>query len=415
MLESLFNYPTVLARHRNAPLFEERDRYLRHRAQQGCAHGTLLRIARELLLIVQRLDMPSKLLVTAQQINTAAERWVRQQCRRGRAHSFRWSRELFVQVATDWLRFLGRFEEPTAKLLPFQGVIEEFCRWMNTERGLSSVTVRNYSWHLKQFLKWCEEHDRPWAGIQISDVDAFLSSRNDKGWGRVSIATSAKALKAFFRYAGQRCWCHPMIAPAIQGPRLFSQDSLPSGPSWKEVERLIGCLTSDQPRDIRDRAIILLFALYGLRSSEVARFRLEDIDWKSSRLSVHRSKQRKAQTYPLTSTVGYAIIRYLRTVRQQSSHREIFLTLKAPLRPLSVGGLYNIVSRCIASAEVQTRHKGPHALRHACAMHLISVGLSLKEIGDHLGHSSTSSTRIYAKVNLAQLRRVADIDLGGLS
>jgi integrase/recombinase XerD len=158
----------------------------------------------------------------------------------------------------------------------------------------------------------------------------------------------------------------------------------------------------------------LLFALYGLRSSEVARLRLDDIDWENSRLSVYRPKQRKTQTYPLISTVGNAIIRYLRTVRQQSSHREIFLRLKAPLRPLSAGGLYNIVSQCIVNAEVQTRHKGPHALRHACAMHLVSKGLSLKEIGDHLGHRSTSATRIYAKVNLAQLRLVADLDLGGL-
>ena len=415
MLESLFKYPAALARHRNAPLFEERNRYLRHRAQQGCAHETLRRIARELPPVVQLLDIPSKSLVTTQQISVAAERWARQQCRRGRAHSFRWSRELFAQVATDWLRFLGRLEESAAKPFPFDGVVKEFCEWMSAERGLSSVTVRNYSWHLKQFLKWCEKHDHPWPGIRLCDVDAFLSSHNDKGWCRVSIATSAKALKAFFHYAGQRCWCDPMIAPAIQGPRLFSQENLPSGPTWQEVERLIGCLTPDHPRDIRDRAILLLFALYGLRSSEVARLRLEDIDWESSRLSVYRSKPRKAQTYPLASTVGHAIIRYLRTVRPQSSHREIFLTFKAPLRPLSVGGLYNIVSRCTAQAEVQTRHKGPHALRHACAMHLVSQGLSLKEIGDHLGHGSTCATRIYAKVNLAELRRVADVDLGGWS
>ena len=66
MLESLFKYPAVQARQRNAPLFEERDRYLRHRAKQGCAHETLLRIARELPLIVQLLDVPSKSRVTAQ-------------------------------------------------------------------------------------------------------------------------------------------------------------------------------------------------------------------------------------------------------------------------------------------------------------------------------------------------------------
>lgn len=415
MLENLFKYPAVLSRHRNAPLFDERDRYLRDRAQQGCAHQTLLRIARELLPVVALLKMPSASRMTAEQIGTVAERWARQQYRRGRAHSLRWSRKLFVQTAVDWLRFLGRLDEPTAKPLPFKAEIEEYCGWMTAERGLSPITIYNYSWHLKQFLQWCEEHSQPLDGIQVSDVDAFLGSRGNKGWCRVSIATSVKALKSFFYYAGQRGRCNPRIATAVQGPRLFSQSTLPSGPSWEGVERLITHVTSDQPRDIRDRAIILLFALYGLRSREVARLRLENIDWENSRLSVYRSKQRKPQTYPLISTVGNALIRYLRTVRPQSSHREIFLTLKAPLRPISAGGLYDIVSRCMINAEIQTRHKGPHALRHACAMHLVTQGLSLKEIGDHLGHRSSSSTRIYAKVNLPELRVVADLDLGGLS
>jgi integrase/recombinase XerD len=63
---------------------------------------------------------------------------------------------------------------------------------------------------------------------------------------------------------------------------------------------------------------------------------------------------------------------------------------------------------------VPLAHYGPHALRHACASHLMEQGLSLKEIGDHLGHRLPDTTRIYAKVDLAGLRRVADFDLGGL-
>lgn len=84
-------------------------------------------------------------------------------------------------------------------------------------------------------------------------------------------------------------------------------------------------------------------------------------------------------------------------------------------RWLSVGGLYNVVSRCMANVGLHPKHRGPHALRHACAVHLVTQGLSLKEIGDHLGHRSTSATRIYAKVNLPELRLVADVDLAGLS
>lgn len=414
MLANLFKYPAVLARHQNAPLLEERERYLRHHAEQGFARETLLRIARELPHVVQLLNLPHTPLVTDQQVRTAADRWAKQQRRRGRAHTLKWPREHFVRIATDWLRFHGRLHEPTLKPPPFVGFIEQFSEWMRAERGLSSVTISNYCWHVAQFLQRCEDHNRPLAIVHACDIDAFLGSLSDKGWCRVSIASCAKALKAFFLYAEQRCWCRPMIAPAIQGPRLFPLDSLPSGPTWDEVNRIIGCLATEQPRDIRDRAIILLFALYGLRSGEVARLRLEDVNWEASRLSVYRSKQRRSQTYPLTPLVGHAIIRYLRTVRQQSSHRQIFLTLKAPLRPLSIGGLYNIVNRCIANAQVQTKHNGPHTLRHACAMHLVSEGLSLKEIGDHLGHRSSSATRIYAKVNLPQLRLVADVDLGGL-
>jgi integrase/recombinase XerD len=59
-------------------------------------------------------------------------------------------------------------------------------------------------------------------------------------------------------------------------------------------------------------------------------------------------------------------------------------------------------------------HRGPHCLRHACASHLVAAGLSLKEIGDHLGHRSPYATRVYAKVDLAGLRQVADFDLRGL-
>jgi site-specific recombinase XerD len=195
-------------------------------------------------------------------------------------------------------------DEPAPKSPPFAGLIAQFSEWMKTERGLSSVTISNYSWHVTQFLQWCEDHNRALATVRVTDVDSFLASRGDKAWCRVSIATCVKALKAFFLHAEQRCWCDPLIASAIQGPRIFSQETLPSGPSWEGVNRIINSLATEQPRDIRDRAIIFLFALYGLRSGEVARLRLEDINWESSRLSVHRPKQRRFQTYPMTPLVG---------------------------------------------------------------------------------------------------------------
>jgi site-specific recombinase XerD len=138
------------------------------------------------------------------------------------------------------------------------------------------------------------------------------------------------------------------------------------------------------------------------------------MNWEKEVISVARPKQRRTQQYPLVDEVGEAILRYLRQVRPRCGRREIFLTLKAPFRPLSPGALYHVVSTRLSELSITTLRHGPHSLKHACAGHLVSEGLSLKQIGDHLGHRSAYATRVYAKVDLSGLRQVADFDLGDL-
>jgi len=171
---------------------------------------------------------------------------------------------------------------------------------------------------------------------------------------------------------------------------------------------------TDRPRDVRDRAILMLLAIYGMRAGEVASLQLDQVDWRKRVIRVHRLKRREPQLYPLVLSVAVALARYIDTTRPKTPHREIFIGLQAPKRPLTGGAIYNIVSRQFLALGVQIAHHGPHALRHACATRLIAEGLSLKEIGDHLGHRSTSATGIYAKVDLAALREVGDFDLGSL-
>jgi site-specific recombinase XerD len=118
-------------------------------------------------------------------------------------------------------------------------------------------------------------------------------------------------------------------------------------------------------------------------------------------------------TVPLAASVGEALVRYLK-VRPRSPHREVFLRLVAPIGPLSSATVWWVVAPRLLALGVNLRHHGPHALRHACATHLLRQGLSLQQIGDYLGHRDPESTRLYAKVDLDGLRAVADLDLGGL-
>ena len=195
---------------------------------------------------------------------------------------------------------------------------------------------------------------------------------------------------------------------------MFQHEGLPVGPPWPDVQRLIASTSGDTARDIRDRVILMLLATYGLRSGEVAGLCLEDVNWESEKISIARPKQRRAQEYPLVNEAGEAILRYLQKARPRCARREIFLTFKAPFRRLSQGALYHLVSTRLSALGIHLLRRGPHSLRHACGGHLIAEGFSLKEIGDHLGHRSAFATRIYAKVDLAGLREVANFDLGGL-
>jgi integrase len=158
----------------------------------------------------------------------------------------------------------------------------------------------------------------------------------------------------------------------------------------------------------------MLLAVYGLRRGEVARLQLDDLDWEGERIVVSRPKQHRIQSYPLVSTVGEAILRYLREARPRSAHRTLFLTLAAPIRPLSALSITPIVRTRLSALGVDLPRRGAHCLRHACANHLLDSGFSLKQIGDHLGHRSANSTLGYTKIDLTELRKVAEIDLGRL-
>jgi integrase/recombinase XerD len=412
MFEKLFNRSSVIDRHEHAPYKEERERYLAHCEREGYKRSTLRLFARELLWIARKVHLDPERGVTMEQVKAAARGWAARQKAYGQPLNTRWIRRRFIQTARTWLRFLGYWREPEQPV-PFAHLIDDFKAWMENERGFTPATVIQHCGYLKHFFLWYNALLRPVSALGLGDIDAFLTHYGARCTARKSVKSMAGALRTFFTYAGTQGLCRPSIAQGIHGPRTFAEEHLPSAPSWEDVQRLLASMETEHPTDIRDRAIVLLLAVYGLRSIEVRTLRLEDIDWEQNLLLVPRAKRRARQLYPLTSTVGNAIIRYVREVRPRSSYRELFLTLVPPFRPLT--GLYPVSGARMVTLGIRTPHRGPHALRHACAARLVTEGFSLKEIGDHLGHRSSRATRTYARIDLPHLREVALFDLGGLS
>ncbi len=401
-------------RQEKAPLVQEREAFLERLLQQGTSLAAARGVAWQLLNVIRLLRLTGLRDVTVDEIEDAARRWARRQRSNPSLPSCKHSAGFFVYVAKKWLRFAGVLKEAAAPRLQFAAEIDEFARWMTEEKGAAALTVQSQRSKTAQFLKWFAERRRSLGDVRLRDVDKFLVFKGTSGWSRKSARGYADALRAFFRYAEQRNWCKPGIADGILSPRLYAHEGLPEGPRWEDVQRLLEDVKGNSVAVLRARAVLLLLTVYGLRSGEISRLLLSDFNWRQETFTVNHSKRGGVQTYPLQREVGEAILEYVRKARPRTSCRNLFLTLHPPYRAIGYTSLWRITSTRIDAAGIQCRRRGPHSLRHACATHLLEQGASLKEIGDLLGHRDSNSTRIYAKVHLPQLRRVAEFDLGGL-
>jgi integrase len=160
------------------------------------------------------------------------------------------------------------------------------------------------------------------------------------------------------------------------------------------------------PTGKRDYAILLLLVTYGLRAREVSKLTLDDIDWKRERLYILGRKAGNSTAYPLSLSVGEAIIDYIRHGRPETPDRHLFFRAYAPRTPITHGAISTLASHYIRRAGIQVARPGSHTLRHTCAQRLVDASFSFKLIGDYVGHRSLTSTEIYTKVDIETLRKV---------
>lgn len=180
MYEKLFVFEATIVRHQSAPFFQERKRYVQHCAEEGYSQSTLLRIARQLFWIAKRFQakLSSHQDITSEEIEKAANQWARQQYRHGRAKTYKWPREHFIQQANQWFRFLGCLQDPAPNPVPFKTLIEDFATFMDYERGLSPVTIQNRCWHVKQFLSWYRPTEVLFYQFRLKMLICFLHIRS---------------------------------------------------------------------------------------------------------------------------------------------------------------------------------------------------------------------------------------------
>ena len=320
-----------------------------------------------------------------------------------------------------YLRFVsGRW--PVEK--PAQTEAEAFRRqvcasygcWLTELHGFSPETLRKNGHAAGVFLEWLGDRasHESLRGLKVSDVDAFLAWRN-QGLRRATRSGVSHCLRSFLRFLYTEGLIAQDLSLAVNGPVLYRFENIPSAFTDQQVESLRDITRRDHtPLGLRDHAMLLLIATYGLRAGEVVRMKLEDINWRREQIRLKQSKTRADLLLPLMPEVGQAVLGYLRRGRPKTHLREIFIRARAPHGSFTCGSsLYTVFQRRIQQAGIQPEGKrGPHSIRYARATGLLRASVPLKSISDLLGHRSTASTGAYLKLATEDLRSVA-LDVPG--
>ena len=411
MHDELFKMPAIVARYRAGPYVEARERFLRQASAEGYSRSMLERIAWVLLTTAKAVQSQGGSISSTRLRSLLGRRIRLGNGRRPSQHTA----SLIRRFGEDWLRSIGALRSDDVQPPWFARELGAFTEYMRVERGLSPVTIATREERMRWFFASLPSRVRSLGDVTIGQIDTYLEGEARRGWSRGSLHALGSSLRSFFRYAAQQGWCSSSVALGIDLPRLYALGDVPKAPTIDEVNKLLEASSvGNDLVTIRDHAILSLLIHYGLRRGEVERLTLDHIDWITETLHVTRPKLRRPQCYPLWAPVGEAILRYLRQARPRCAQRAVFLTIKAPYRPLSGASISAMVAMRLTQQGVKLSRVGAHCLRHACAGQLMDAGFTLKQIADHLGHRSMNSTRIYTKIDMQGLRQVAELDLGAL-
>ena len=283
-----------------------------------------------------------------------------------------------------------------------------YQHYLTALRGLAAGTIADHLATIAEFLQFIADKRPAMRLGQLTPgvLEAFVQQVA----ARVSRATLQHVvahLRSFLRWLAAQGASPKGLESQIDTPRVYRQEQLPRALRWDTVRALLESITRTSAIGRRDYAMLLLIATYGLRSSEIVALTLDDFVWHRRELRVPRRKVDGVLTQPLTDDVGTAVLDYIRHGRPTLPTRVLFLRVRPPaglLKPTAVTEVFQTRAR---HSGLSIPFQGPHCLRHSLAVQLLREGVSLKAIGDVLGHRSLESTCLYLRLATEDLREVA--------
>lgn len=280
-------------------------------------------------------------------------------------------------------------------------LVIRFCEWMRKQRGTRDSTLAGYRQVLCKLVQELGSEPRRYTAQQLR---AFLL-KESRGFSHSKADKTATAMRMFVRFLVVHGECAEGLRYAIPRLAKWGQASLPRYIEQEAIERILDACDANTPIGARDRAMLLLLARLGLRSSDIANLRLDDLDWAKGQVRVS-GKSRQLAWLPLPQDAGDAILHYLTTARPKVPSDGVFLINRAPFTPILARQVSAAAERAIRRSGVKAPSLGAHLFRHSAATAWLRHGLPLQAVGSVLRHRHVDTTAIYAKVDIGLLQQI---------
>jgi len=284
-------------------------------------------------------------------------------------------------------------------------LVAEYADYLREVRGFAGSTVANHGYTAHCFLHHLDEEGLKLKDIEGSHIESYIAKAG-KRLSRASLQHDVGALRGFLRFLALDERVSAGLHCGIDTPRLYRLEQLPHALPWETVRVLLRSIDTTSTMGLRDYAMFLLIATYGLRASEVAAITLDDIRWRQGSLRIQQRKTASPLELPLTNEVSCAVVKHLKRTPPPSPYRRIFLRMRAPLGVLKPTAITEAFQSWVRKSGLSIPFQGAHCLRHSFAVHLLKNGTPLKTIGDILGHRTAESTSMYLRLATGDLREV---------
>jgi len=285
-----------------------------------------------------------------------------------------------------------------------QKEIDSFISYLHNVKQSSTNTQLSYQRDLKKFKTFCDSKGiSSVKNLTAKDLKAYVDVMGEEQFKPATVSRNIASIKAWIHFMMDEGVIKEDITRTLKVPKI--EKKIPEIMTMNEVVTLLEQPVGNNPKEIRDKAMLELLYATGIRVTELISLKMEDLNLQMNYIICNDGN--KERMIPFGAKAKMALMRYLEEVRNEmlADAKSHVLFVNCSGQAMSRQGFWKLIKFYAKKAGI-TEDITPHTLRHSFAAHLVENGADLRSVQEMLGHSDISTTQIYANINQNKLREV---------